>query len=160
MSKFEELYNRLPQELRDQLENCEQHPIYHKEGNVDKHIKLVFEYAEENFPEDKEILLSALFHDLGKPETKTIRFKNGIRKVCNYGHEFISKKYIDKYFHLFEDVSTNKEKVEEICLNHMKAALYRAGKIKKTHKIKDFENLKHFDAIIKFNDCDVAGKKE
>ena len=159
MSRFKELYNRFPQELRDKLANCEQHPKYHPEGNVNVHIRLVFEYAEEHFSEDLEILLSALFHDLGKPETFSERVVNGERKISNYGHEFRAINFLDKYFHLFEDISTNKEKVKEICVNHMKAAQYIKGTLKKAHKRKAFEELKYFDAIMKFAECDKAGKK-
>jgi len=159
MSKFKELYNRFPQELRDKLAACKQHPKYHKEGPVSEHIKLVFEYAEKNFPEDMEILLSALFHDLGKPETFSERVVNGELKISAYGHEFRAKNFILKYFELFKDISTNQEKVEEICHNHMRASQYNKGTLKKAHKRKAFEELKHFDAIMKFAECDKAGKK-
>jgi HD domain-containing protein len=159
MSRFNELYNRLPKELRDKLEACRQHPKYHPEGNVDQHIKLVFEYAEKHFPGDMEILLAALFHDLGKPETFSERVVNGELKISAYGHEFRAKNFILKHFDLFKDISTDQEKVEEICYNHMKAAQYTKGTLKKAHKRKAFEDLKHFDAIIKFAECDKAGKK-
>lgn len=160
MSRFKELYNRFPKELRDKLEACKQHPKYHPEGNVDKHIELVFKYAEENFPEDKELLLAALFHDLGKPETYSERVVNGELKISAYGHEFRAKNFILKYFDLFKDISTNQEKVEQICVNHMRATQYIKGTLKKPHKRKAFEELEHFDAIIKFAECDKAGKQK
>jgi len=155
---FDELWNRLPESLRNACAKCEQDPIYHKEGNVDIHIKLVFEFAKTNFGGDVDLLVSAIFHDLGKPETQKIKEKDGKIRISNYGHEYKCDKFIDKYFHLFEDVTTNKEKVREICNNHMKAHLYIDKRLKKPTKRKAFEDLTHFEDIINFSECDKGGR--
>jgi putative nucleotidyltransferase with HDIG domain len=156
---FDELWNRLPEDIKLEMINSEQDPIWHPEGSVYNHIKLVFEYALKNYPKDKELLLCAIFHDLGKPETKEIRKdKNGKIRISNHGHEYKSVKYIDKYFHLYSDVSNNKEKVLEICINHMKAHLYLDYQLKKPNKRKNFEELKYFNEIINFTHCDTNKK--
>ena len=80
--EFKELYDRLPEVLRNALAACEQDPIYHPEGVVSTHVEQVFEYAKEHFPEDVDLQVCALFHDLGKPETQTIKI--------NYRSSFVA----------------------------------------------------------------------
>ena len=155
---FEELWNRLPESIRTTCAKCEQDPTYHPEGNVDIHIKLVFEHALTNFDGDVDLLVSAIFHDLGKPQTQRIKEKDGKTRISNIGHETKCDFFIDKYFDLFEDVTTNKEKVREICNNHMKAHLYIDKRLKKPAKRKAFEDLTHFEDIIKFSACDSGGR--
>jgi len=154
---FNELWNRIPELMRSACAKCEQSPKYHPEGNVDVHIKLVFEHAANHF-DDVDLMICAIFHDLGKPETLRITEKDGFRKITNYGHETKAKRYIDKYFDLFSDVTTNREKVVEVCENHMKAHLYLDGRLKNKHKREAFENLKYFEDIMKFAECDAMGK--
>jgi len=157
---FDELWNRLPESIRFTCDSCEQDPKYHPEIWVTEHIRLVFEHAVKNFNSDVDLLVSAIFHDLGKPETKKVFTKNdGTVKINNIGHEFKCISFIDKYFHLFSDVTTNKEKVTEICLNHMKAHVYKSKQMSKPTKRKAFESLKYFDDIMKFSECDAMGKK-
>lgn len=152
---FDDLWNRLPVDIRNACASCEQDTIWHPEGNVENHIRLVFEYVVKNFNSDPDLLISAIFHDLGKPETKVIS-KNG--KISNIGHEYKCEYYINKFFNLFSDVTTNKEKVIEICKNHMKAHLFKNNKMLKPSKRKAFESLKYFDDIMKFAECDEMGK--
>lgn len=159
MSRFNELYNRLPESLRKRLRESEQDPRYHKEGPVSAHIRMVFEYAETNYPEDPDLLLAAIFHDLGKPETQVIRQdKYGHTRISNLKHEYASLKYIDMYFDLYSDISTNKEKVYEICKEHMRAWKYVSKEMSNKNKRKGFEQLKYFDACVKFAWCDHKGR--
>jgi hypothetical protein len=154
---FEELWNRLPELIRTACEKSEQNKTYHAEGNVDVHIKLVFEYANNNY-EDNDLLLAAIFHDLGKPETQRISEKDGKIRINNIGHETKCEYYINKYFDLYSDVSTNKEKVLEICNNHMRSHLYISNAMSKPSKRKSFEDLKYFEDILKFTECDNNGR--
>ncbi|MCS7316940.1 MAG: AAA family ATPase, partial [Candidatus Dojkabacteria bacterium] len=73
-----------------------QDPIFHPEGNVEEHTKQVLAKAQEIAvreklsPEEKEILiLSALFHDIAKPETTKEEWseKLGRMKITAKGHE-------------------------------------------------------------------------
>lgn len=76
------------------MKGCEQNPYWHAEGDVWEHTKrvceeavMIVEYAEVEHmtDDDKEILLvSALFHDIGKPVTSSLG-KDG--KIHSYGHE-------------------------------------------------------------------------
>lgn len=154
---FEELWNRLPESVRKATTNCKQNPKYHLEGNCDKHIELVFNYAKKHYIGDNDLLLCAIFHDLGKVDTFKPHKVTGL--PTSYGHEKHANKYIDMFFDLYTDVSTNKDKIKEICSNHMKAHLYKDGSLSKPSKREAFENLKYFDDIMKFSACDDGGKQ-
>ncbi len=158
MKHFETYINRLPSDLVKNLKECRQSPKWHPEGVVYNHIKLVFEYADTHFHGNNELLVSSIFHDLGKLDTSEIKIKDGIEKITHHGHEIKSLKYIDKYFHLFSDLTIDKDKVFAICKNHMKAHLYDSGKLKKIAKREAFENLPDFEDIMNFNTCDSNGR--
>lgn len=167
--EFDELFKRLPELIQNAIIKCEQDPKYHPEGTCYVHTKLVFEYAK-NVYEDADLMLCAIFHDLGKPETqrisaKDVNFKGDVSnlplnelRISNIGHETKCKYYIDKYFHLFSDISTNKEKITEICEQHMKAHLYIENVMTKKSKREAFEKLTYFNDIIKFSNCDANGR--
>ncbi|MCK9417721.1 HD domain-containing protein [Candidatus Dojkabacteria bacterium] len=154
---FDELWNRLPETIRIAMSKCEQDPVWHPEGPADTHTKLVFEYANNHY-DDVDLLIAAIFHDLGKPETQRIQKINDKVKISNIGHETKCEFYINKFFQIFSDITTNKEKILEICNNHMKAHLYLSNKLKKSSKRKSFESLTYFDDIIKFSICDDCGR--
>jgi len=154
---FDELWERIPQDMRTKCDECRQDSIYHPEGVVTNHIRLVFEWAQDHY-DDVDLLLASLFHDLGKPETQTIFEKDGREKISNKMHELKAEKYINEFFDLYSDISTDKEKIVEICNNHMKAHLYKRGTMKKAHKRRLFEDLKNFKSIMEFLECDENGR--
>jgi hypothetical protein len=157
--KFEDLYYRLPKQLTDSCSKCEQDPLYHPEGSIENHTRMVFDYALKNYSEDTELLVCAIFHDLGKLNTQKISKRNdGSIRISNIGHENYAIDYIEKYFDLFSDITTNKEKIAEICKNHMKAHLYIEKKMTKPAKRKAFEELKYFNDTINFAMCDTNGR--
>ena len=119
---------------------------------------MVFNYALEKYSENIDLLVCAIFHDLGKLNTQKISTRNGSIRISNIGHENYAIDYIEKYFDLFSDITTNKEKVIEICKNHMKAHLYIDKKMTKPVKRKVFEELKYFSEIINFSMCDTNGR--
>lgn len=67
------------------LQNCEQGPPHHMEGNVFKHTCLVGD----NIPQDANLRLkwAAITHDIGKPETRTESEVDGKKKVSFKTHE-------------------------------------------------------------------------
>jgi len=165
---FKELWERLPIVHRRAMKASMQDPIWHPEGDCEIHTNMVFDYAKKF--NDPDLLICAIFHDLGKPETQSIRarksdFKGDVlslpwkdQKISNLGHEYKSKVYIDKYFDLFSDVSTNIEKVKQVCEYHLRAHLFVNGTMKKSAKRQFLVDLKYFDSLIKFEECDTNGK--
>lgn len=152
---FTSLFNRLPHTIRYKLENCIQDKIWHPEGSVAKHTQIVVENINKLYNGDKDLLVAAIFHDIGKPETKTTSVRDGIIRISHIGHEHASLKYVDMYFSKFRDLSRNKEKIKAIVENHMKAHLYLNGTIKKRGKREKFEQHPYFEDIIKFSKCDL-----
>lgn len=169
---FEELWNRLPEQHRLAMRNSMQDPVWHPEGNCEIHTKQVFEYAQKHFPENLFLQLVAIFHDLGKPETQTIKARNRTfkgdvltldwkdQKISNLYHELKADKYIDKYFHLYSDISTDIDKLKEICANHLKAHNYVNGTIRKRNKLNNFENLTYYKDLLQFEECDSQGRTD
>jgi len=158
MTKFETYINRLPADLIKTLKDCMQDAKYHPEGSVYNHIELVFNFADTHYPGDINLLVSAIFHDLGKPETTRLRVKNGVERITHYGHEIVSLKYIDAHIDKFMDLGIDKDTVYAMCKNHMKAHLFKSGQIKKKVKLEAFENLPDFKGIMEFNLCDAGGR--
>jgi len=46
----------------------------------------------DNTPPDIVLRLAALFHDIGKPQTRDIKTKDGIKRITFYNHEVVSSK--------------------------------------------------------------------
>lgn len=155
---FDTYIKKLPKKIIDDLKNTSQDPKWHPEGNVYNHTKLVFNAVLKNFGNDEGLLLSGLFHDLGKIDATKSIVKNGIKKIVAYGHEFKSLAYIDTYFHLFSDDVDLKDRVHAITKNHMRAHMYIKGTLKNPAKRKAFEDDKFFADYMKFAKCDDMGK--
>ena len=99
------------------LINVPQNPEYHPEGDVWTHIKKVADQAavicfRENLNEDerKLIMLSALCHDLGKPE-KTITDENG--KIISHDHEDAG---IEPTKRFLEGINIPKDLITKVCI--------------------------------------------
>lgn len=155
MYTFDELYGRLPEDIRKRLDTSEQDPHWHPEGVVVIHARMVFDYAAKHFPGDLDLLVCAIFHDMGKPDTQQKFYRDGkVYKISNKGHENLAEKYIEKYFHLYSDITTNKEKVIAVCKNHMRAHLYTDKRMSNPNKRKTFESHPYFKDIMNFSSCD------
>ena len=159
LTTFEYLINKLPENIISALKFAEQDPIYHKEGAVYIHLNLVYNQVLIEFGKhDTDMLITAIFHDLGKLETETKVIKDNILRIHHIGHEFKSLDYIDNYIQLYSEFTPNIERIKEIVKNHMRAGLYSSGQMKNIAKRKKFESLKYFNDIMKFLKCDQTGK--
>jgi putative nucleotidyltransferase with HDIG domain len=81
----------LPQEIIRSLQECQQNPRYHGEGNVEAHTSLVLEEVEKRWPVDSTdsftkavVKWGALLHDIGKP--LVTRYEQG--RWTAGGHEY------------------------------------------------------------------------
>lgn len=156
---FNTLIERFPKSVINDMRNCEQDYIYHPEGNALVHTEIVFNNVLKLYPDYKylpELLVAAIFHDLGKPQTAESKIKDGVVRISNKMHEYKSLNFIDDYFDLFSDLTTDREMVVDIVQFHMKAHLYETGKIKKHAKLKAFEELQYFKQIMEFTQCDKS----
>lgn len=158
---FDQFFNYFPNKIKYQLENTIQDAKHHTEGCVKNHMKMVFEYIQNNYNEDIELLLCAMFHDLGKIDTTLVyEKKEGIR-IHSIEHENYAKEYIKKYFNCFASITElcviDLNKVMYICKNHMRAHMYYNKRISKPNKRKAMEEHEYFKDLMKFERADELG---
>jgi hypothetical protein len=117
-----ELIKSLPEELKSLLFKqwgAKQNPKWHPEGNSLKHILVVIKRAYHHYPDDPNMIMAALFHDLGKMDTYAINPKTG--EPTAYGHENKSTDYVEQFkdwILTFE--GTDIEEIKYLVQNHMK----------------------------------------
>jgi len=122
---FEEMYNLLPNEIKDCLDRCANTPQsskWHPESPSDKvphnvlnHTKIVYERAKNM--KDFDLAIAAIFHDLGKVNTTR---KNNNGNWTAHGHELESLKLVEKYKEWIEFIGRNFEKIKVIVKEHMR----------------------------------------
>lgn len=108
------------------MKGCEQQPDYHPEGDVFIHTGLLLEKIADPSP---VLALSALFHDVGKPVTFSI--KEG--RIKFYEHAPIGAEMTKKIMKRLRFSNDEIEAVSECVANHMKFAdvqKMRSGKLK------------------------------
>jgi len=97
-SSPKELINSMPKELREILFlqwKAKQNYDWHPEGNTLKHILITIKRAYDKHGDDPNLIMAALFHDLGKFYTYEINPKTG--KPTAYGHEKVSVKIMNEF---------------------------------------------------------------
>jgi predicted small metal-binding protein len=117
-----ELIYSLPEDVKKRffgLWKIPQRPDYHPEGNTLKHAIMVVKRAMLKHPDNTNIILSALFHDIGKDETFAINPKTG--HPTAHGHEEKSGDLVQKCSDWIRSKGGDPEVVEFIVRNHMKA---------------------------------------
>ncbi|MGD9678162.1 MAG: AAA family ATPase [Vulcanibacillus sp.] len=155
---FEDMISLFPDEIVDKLKKTIQDPKWHSEGPVYEHIKLVFNYIQNKYADDLDLLICALFHDLGKINTtKVYEKKEGIR-IHAIGHETFAEMYIDTlkecFLHFEGYNKINWEKVKHVCANHMRYHMYVTKQISKPSKRENMEKHIYFSDGLKFEDAD------
>jgi hypothetical protein len=117
-----ELIKIMPEELKKLFFsqwNAKQNPKWHPEGNTLKHIIVVLNRAFHHYGDDPNMIMSALFHDLGKMDTYQINPKTG--QPTAYGHEIKSSDYVEKFKNWIESFDgTDIDEIKYIVTNHMK----------------------------------------
>lgn len=154
IDEFTIMYNKAPDELKDlinQTKNIEQNPIWHPEGNVYIHTKLVTNRLA-NCYNDIDLILSGIFHDLGKIE-KT-KFDEDKQSYTAYDHELSSYDILDDFKDWIEDMGGNFKKIKFIVLNHMRYKFLDEMRIREQIK---FMNDPYFSDVEKFSTADYGG---
>lgn len=153
---YEDLIKSMPLDLKELLFKqwgAKQNPKYHPEGNTLKHIIYVLRRAYRDYPDEPNVILAALFHDLGKMDTYEISPKTG--QPTAYKHEKVSAEIVDKFaswINSFED--TDADEVNYLVRNHMlmKPETWSQMKDKKKKVVTDdpaFPRLEKFAKIDK-----------
>lgn len=152
MMDYVNVMERFPVDLLSQLSDTPQNPAYHKEGAVFNHIGLVFELTQKVAPEDVDLHIAALFHDLGKPQTTKIDSRTG--KISSPGHERFAKDFIEQFKHLFPEAK-DWDRIAFICKNHMKMHLFRQMR---PFKRDELFSSPYFQSLVVFTFCDDNGR--
>lgn len=116
---LKQLYHSCPSNLQEDLVklwNVPQNPQWHPEGNTLKHVILTVRRALD--VGDIDLIMAALFHDLGKFET--LAFKIDTKMPTAYGHEKVSAWKVFIHRHWIKSMGANPEKVYWIVKNHMR----------------------------------------
>lgn len=108
---FPELYT-LTLSIQDSIFHPEKdsfghHTVWHHTKlTVDQASRLA-DYFDFEQPKKLALLLAALYHDVGKPDTAQWEFKKGRMVITNNGHDVLSQKITKKVFHRFRIFSWN-----------------------------------------------------
>lgn len=153
---FKELLLMFPKEVRDKvmrLKCVPQNPKWHPEGNTLKHTILVVRRAIEHSKNDADMIIAALFHDVGKYDTHDTHPKTG--QPTAYGHEKVSAQEVEKYKDAIEAIGGNVNRIKGIVANHMRIKRYQDMKQKKKEQM---EAMEIFDDLQFFcNKLDKGG---
>jgi hypothetical protein len=136
---FEEIENKAPEKIKRKLEQLEclnERPDYHPEPNTYEHIKIVtnrlIKFGEIN------LIMAGFYHDICKFDTAKLNPKTGY--PTSPGHDKWAEKLIltDEYvqFHL-NYFGADKDKVAEICAQHMRIKQINQMKPSKQEKLKN-----------------------
>ena len=149
----QELIKNLPKELKELLFKqwgAKQNPEWHPEGNTLKHIIVVIKRAYHHYPDDPNMVMAALFHDLGKIDTYKINPKTN--QPTAYGHEDKSTDYVEKFKDWIESFEgMDVEEIKYLVKNHMKVkpSTWDQMKDKKKEPIMSHPS---FDKLMGFTD--------
>jgi len=117
------------------LENVQQSPKHHPEGDVQYHLLQVFELARDCRPYDEEFLLAALLHDVGK----------GIDPADHVGAALS----------MLDGLLT--ERTQFLIEHHMDALAYKAGTLGARMR-RQLEASEHFEDLLLLRELDTKGR--
>ena len=146
---FEEIIKIAPQEIQDYIKKAENTPQgtdWHKEGPVKIHTEIVYNRAKEIG--DINLILAALFHDLGKVDTTRPNKRGG---YSAHAHERISTQLVEKWKHWIRELGGDWKQVYEIVKEHMRIKQYDKMR---PHKREILRNNKWFNKIKQFSKLD------
>lgn len=142
------------------LKECKQTPRWHGEGNVDKHIELVYKNALEKSNEyyfygeefSELLLASALFHDIGKGIT-TVEGKNG--SWHSYNHDIEGEKIARRI--LWDEDVKKREAVCSLVRWHMEPLKMFEHKDFLERIVSMSKNIPSWNLLILLKECDLKG---
>lgn len=106
-----DIFSQMPFELLRRMQETEQSPRYHPEGNVWIHTMMVVDAAAGRRKDSRDarvFMWAALLHDIGKPSTT--RFRKG--KITSYNHDAEGERLARKFLDTF---TADEKFVEAVC---------------------------------------------
>jgi hypothetical protein len=131
-----------------------QHPIHHPEGDVLIHTEVVTNRVIK-YTNDIDLILSAVFHDLGKIDTLAFT-ETGIPTA--HAHEKFSADLVREYADWIEMMGGNVDKIHYIVYNHMRVKKLISGEMRPAKK-DAFIQETFFVDLMRFTQHDKGGTK-
>ena len=150
---FRDLFELLPEALQDRIFGlCKvpQRLDYHPEGNTLKHTIIVVERAIRLG--NINLILAALFHDVGKDETFELSSKGF---PTAHGHEKVSGRLVIEYRSFIRSLGGNPVVVYFIVRHHMR--MKRFDEMRKSKRVKLMDNPS-YDILKVFSLIDRGGR--
>lgn len=143
-----------------EMENTQQNPRWHSEGNCLKHVQLTCEHAIRYMEENTDrslrnkrlFILAALFHDVGKPKTTFKGEKDG--NWHSYGHENVGSKIAREM--LWDWDIYEREYIAHMVKWHMEPLFYQKSKNPKGLVDKITKEVPYKDIYL-LKMCDLEG---
>jgi predicted kinase len=155
MLLFDYFFDMLSKSLQYHMKHTYQDALYHPEGSVYSHCRLVAE----KLPNIATFQMCALAHDIGKIfVTQSVEYEDKIR-IHNIGHDEKSVECIPMLKRFYDDKGLDIDWgcVEQVTRYHMRMHDYNSGKIKKLHKRQFMESLQYFEELKAFSKADADG---
>ena len=133
----------------DALKGCEQPPQFHPEGDVFQHTRLMLSLL----PEDASLplVLSVLFHDIGKPPTATVDETGRIRFS---GHDKVGAAMTEALMHRLRFSRAETEATVEMVEQHM---VFKDAPNMRISRLKRFMARPHFADELELHRVDCLG---
>lgn len=157
LPSWDEMYQLLPDSIKRiflKLQQIKENPNWHPEDNALEHIKIVYDKALETG--DPDLLMAALFHDLGKAFTARLKPEG---YSSSHGHEAVSVRLVDtpENINFIEYFGANPETVKWLVANHMRMHIFNEMKPAKRKLLSQHQD---FDKLLIFAEIDSAAKTE
>jgi predicted HD phosphohydrolase len=152
---FDEVYEICPFTIKYYLSKCEGLPQtfeWHSEGDVLTHIRIVFNRAKRTG--DINLLLAALFHDLGKVDT-TVKHPTISNKWTAKLHEKISTKIVKKHKNWIEQHNGDFDIVLFIVEQHMRVKQLDEMRLHKRKILMQHPYYHFLDQFTKLDDMSI-----
>lgn len=139
----------LPEVAETNTARGDQDPIWHPEGNTWVHKRMIIDNLSKT-KASQELMLGALLHDIGKPETQ-VRLEGG--RISNHGHAEVGAEMALKIAQRWRLTLEQTEQITTLVRLHMDmhyAPTWRPGKLFRLLEnpyIEDLIALQHADAI-------------
>jgi poly(A) polymerase len=132
----------------ESLKGCEQPPQFHPEGDVFKHVRLMFSLLEKNNP---TVALSVLLHDIAKPATAMVDPDGRIRFN---GHETVGVRMAESILRRLRFSNQMIEDVSVCVKNHM---AFKDAKHMRVSKLKRMMSRPTFEDEMELHRVDCLG---
>ena len=133
----------------DALKDCQQPPQFHPEGDVFKHTRLMLSLLPEHV--SLPLVLSVLFHDIGKPATATVDETGRIRFS---GHDKLGASMTEALMHRLRFSRAEIEATVEAVEQHM---VFKDAPNMRISRLKRFMARRHFADELELHRVDCLG---